>query len=84
MIEAYRSTLCQSIFEAFQVSELDISETFWFVVSVFDNFDGLCLLIRGIPIAAYEEQVYADGRTCGDPKNSSSSVSVRSKARLPM
>lgn len=45
-----------SVLEGIQICELDIAESFWFVVSILDDFDRLCLRKGDIKDETKEER----------------------------
>ena len=70
------------IFQTIQFLEFNIPKSFWLVISIFDDFYCFCLCGK----AGGEEERVEKGEerwTFSEPKKSSRSMSVRSKAKLP-
>lgn len=74
------TTLDQSFLQPFDLLEFNISETFWFFILIPDDFDRLSL----IKISQYNGwKTEWHWHTLIPVKNCSSSISVRSNAKLP-
>lgn len=71
----------EGFFQTVQVLKLDVAESFWFFLPVLDYFDGFRL---GMLVRCAVRGFHRTQQTLEEPKNSSSSCSVRSKAKLPM
>ncbi len=80
----HRTGLRDGVLKSFKIGELDVAETLGFVLPILDDFDGLCLSEGYEDRDEFMTSAASRRLTCPLPKNSSSSTSEISKARLPM